>query len=118
MSKVKELNELVIFGCRLSTGIFKAVEDKKFTVSDMGHFISPLMAAGDAFEDAKFALDEVKKLDVEGIKIIENTIQVELQIPSEKAKKIVKKVIISAMAMYASIREIVELAKITEDVAS
>lgn len=111
MSNVKELNEIVVFGCRMSVAIDKSLEDKKVSVSDMAHFISPLMAAGDAFTDAKGALKELEKLDAEGMKRLARTIERELNISSGKTKKIAKKVVIAAMGVYLSYRDISSLTK-------
>ena len=118
MSKVKELNEIVVFGCRFAVSTEKAMEDKKITVSDIALFISPLMAAGDAFENAKVALEEFKNLDAEGIKLIESTIEVELNMSNAKVKKIAKKIITASMGIYLSYKEIAVLLKEKEDVAA
>lgn len=117
MSKVKELNEIVVFGCRFAVSTEKVLEDKKVTVSDIALFISPLMAAGDAFQDAKIALEEFKNLDAEGIKLIEATIESELGMTNAKVKKIAKKIISASMGIYLSYKEIAVLLKDTESVA-
>lgn len=98
-SKVKELKEMVSFGLSLGMAIDKSLaDDGKISFADVGNLIAPIMKAPAAFMGADKALEELKNLDEEGKKEMNDFVKSEFDIADDKIEAIVEECIGIAMS--------------------
>lgn len=90
-SKVTELKELVGFGLSLGMAIDKSLsDDGKISFADVGNLLAPIMKAPAAFAGAEKALEELKSLDDEGKKELNEYVKTEFSIQDHKVEAVVE----------------------------
>ena len=98
-SKVKELKELVAFGLAFGMAVDKSLaDDGKVTFADAGNLIQPIMKAPAAFGGADQALVELKALDDEGKKELNEFVKSEFDIHDDHVEAIVEEAISMAVS--------------------
>lgn len=98
-SKVKELKELVSFGLAFGMAIDKSLaDDGKITFGDVGNLIAPIMQAPAAFGGAQIALVELKALDEDGKKELNEFVKAEFNIADDKVEAIIEEAINMAVS--------------------
>lgn len=97
--KVKELKELVGFGLAFGMAVDKSLaDDGKVTFGDVGNLIAPIMKAPSAFQGADQALVELKALDDEGKKELNEFVKGEFDIRDENIEAIVEEAVSMAVS--------------------
>lgn len=114
--KLKEVKELVSFGLSIGMAIDSSLaDDGKITFADAGKLLAPLIKAPAAFTGADKALVELKALDDEGKKELNEFVKAEFKIQDEKLEEVIEE----CVSVGVSIAKVVALvAKKKEEVAA
>jgi hypothetical protein len=91
MAGIKESKEALDFVLSLASAVGKAVEDGEVSFGDVMHFVGPLRKAGDAFENGKGILPELKDLDAAERAELLALAKEKLDLPNDELEAMVEK---------------------------
>ena len=106
--KIEDLKDLVAFVIDLGQCGYLMAEDGKLDLSDMGHFWEILTKAGPALSGIDNVPGELKDLDTEEIDELIKFVSECLELPSEKNKLAVEKILIALKTGYEAFQIIHE----------
>jgi len=80
---MKETKEMLSFVFSLTEGVFKALEDGKFGLTDIVHFIETIKGLPSAVNDIALVVEEIKAMDVAQKEELKVWIKEDFDIPAE-----------------------------------
>ena len=113
---IKETKDMLKFVLGLGMALDKSLADKKFSVDDIGNFVSAFLSAGEAFEGVKEIGAELKDLDAAELEEINEFVKKELELENEKVEAIVESGLGLGVQIYQLVLEIRNILKAKDDV--